>query len=651
MLSKEKAVASLGQTNLLLPAWVKSALSANDRLKLYLSMLQVAVQHAQKPEQAPADWSQELAAQGLKGEAWLRDLVRAAYLDEQTLVFPQHDLLVQALSQDIALMARPVLDSHWQAPAALNLSQRLQHCQDRLAQLKAGEGLTLETITSLSHGNPKLGDSLHLLVMDLHKQINALSSQMATDNLDGAHVWQIEEEDVPLVRAFMRGLNRTAPLKFQHPGLDTAVTRDGDKLLIQNDIGTNDAHVLVLEVKGMTLSLTYSDLHAPRFEFFCRSLERVGFVWHSLSPVSTEGLNDNKPYHMARGEMVAADPADLHRGLEQLGSRIVFVIDWNRARKSLRQFVGKRSAIDILERAAEREHGHMAWLMAGGERVIYGAMQAVGSDIFRVGDRLDDVMGETAAADYLLDVLRVASRALLQQHPVGVIADEARLILQQTLQRRTFEFDYLAEHAAWCHALAQGLIDALEASDGERHIRQTERAKAWERKADHVLMDARQRAIRQPRWKVMVALLESADDVADAIEEASFIHGMTHKAPLQGLPAPVRQVLLQLASTTLGAIQDWVRAIEMARHLKAQADASDNEDFLQSLWRMLRAERRCDELLRQARVTVLEHLHQQAAALMLANDLANTLEEASDSLLRSGYALRELVLEGHGVSA
>ncbi len=82
--------------------------------------------------------------------------------------------------------------------------------------------------------------------MDLHKQLNAMAGEIATENLDGAHVWQIEEADRPLIKAFMRGLHRTAPLKFSHPGLDTAVTRDGSRLLIQNDIGTNDVHVLVI---------------------------------------------------------------------------------------------------------------------------------------------------------------------------------------------------------------------------------------------------------------------------------------------------------------------------------------------------------------------------------------------------------------------
>ena len=34
----------------------------------------------------------------------------------------------------------------------------------------------------------------------------------------------------------------TRDLNLDHPGLDTAATRDGERLLIQNDIGTNDVH-------------------------------------------------------------------------------------------------------------------------------------------------------------------------------------------------------------------------------------------------------------------------------------------------------------------------------------------------------------------------------------------------------------------------
>jgi len=83
--------------------------------------------------------------------------------------------------------------------------------------------------------------------MDLHKQINHLSGELASEVIDGANVWELQPEDRARVVAFMRGLNRTAWLKFDHPGLETAATRDGERLLLQNDIGTNDAHVLLLQ--------------------------------------------------------------------------------------------------------------------------------------------------------------------------------------------------------------------------------------------------------------------------------------------------------------------------------------------------------------------------------------------------------------------
>lgn len=648
---KEEAVSALGQTTLLLPAWVKAALAANDRLKLYLTLLQSAAQHAATPDVSPADWSQELAQSGLHDVLWLRDLVKTAYFDDNVLIMPQLDALLTALSSDLAVMARPVCDadSHVAAGLALRRDQWLQ----RLHGMEGDEGLSREVIAQLTHGNRQLGDSFHLLVMDLHKQLNTLAGEIATENIDGAHVWQIQDPDRPLIRAFMRGLNRTAPLKFSHPGLDTAVTRDGDKLLIQNDIGTNDAHVLVLEVEARTLTLTYSDLHAARFSFFCHSLERIGFQWKLFDPVTSVQLNDGKPYHVGKGSLVADDEEALQAGLQGVASRIVFVIDWNRARKALKHFVRKAQAIDILVRAAEREWGHMAWLLAGGEQLVFGAMQSVDNEAFRIGDRLDDVIGETAATDFMLDLLRVSSQMLLQQQPTALIADEARLLLTQALRRRTFEFDLLAEHAAYCHALAQALCDAIETgvayqADGSNPL--VARAKSWERRADHVLMDARQRAVRQRHWATVVDLLEKADDVADALEEAAFMHSMTLTPPMQGLPVAVNQVLQRLAATTLAAIQDQVRAIEIARHMNEYSEAADSELFLQTLWRMLRAERLCDELLRQARVTILQTLHTRATELLLANELAATLEQASDSLLRTGYALREMVFANTGVS-
>jgi uncharacterized protein Yka (UPF0111/DUF47 family) len=649
---KEKAVASMGQQSLLLPAWIKAALQANDRLKLCLTMLQSAAQHAGSPATPPADWGRELNQIGLHESAWLQDMAKTAYFDERTLIIPQLGQLLSSLSSDLSLMARPVCDVD--KAAHPDIAARRDVWLQRFHAMEEDEGLAAQSLADLTRGDRKSGDSFHILVMDLHKQINTLSTGIATEDIDGAHAWQVEETDRPLIQAFMRGLNRTAPLKFSHPGLDTAVTRDGLRLLIQNDIGTNDVHVLVIEVESQTIRLTYSDLHPGRFDFFRQMLETLGFKWTVSNPVTTDGLNAGKPYQLGQAVFTATEDTALMAGLEALGSRIVFVIDWNRARKRLQRFVGKPQAQALLRRAADAQWGHMAWLLAGGERLVFNAMQAVDSEAFRIGDRLDEVLGEASASAFLLELLRLSSVMLLQQLPVALIADEARMLLARVLRRRTFEFDLLAEHAAYCHALATALCDALEngaavsAAQSEDRVL---RAKAWERKADHLLMDSRQRGERQSRWLPVVELLEKSDDVADALEEATFIHSMTLIAPLAGLPAPVNEALLRLAGTTVGAIQDQVKAIEIARYVSERGDPADSELFLQALWRMLRAERLCDELSRQARVTIVRSLHASPAGLLLASDLASHIEKASDGLLAAGHSLRQMVLNKTGISS
>jgi uncharacterized protein Yka (UPF0111/DUF47 family) len=636
---------------LLLPAWVKAALLANDRLKLYLTMLQFAAQHANSPEAPVMEWGRELAKAGLHDAGWLQDLVKTAYLDDNKLIIAHLDQLLDALASDLSMMARPVCDSGRNIHPEL-AAQRDKWLQ-KLHEMQDNEGLGRNALTDLTQGNRKAGNSFHILVMDLHSQLNAMASEVATENLDGAHVWQIDDADRSLIQAFMRGLHRTAPLKFSHPGLDTAVTRDGARLLIQNDIGTNDVHVLVIEVEGPTVSLTYSDLHNGRFDFFRHMLEEVGFEWTVFAPVTSDGLNASKPYLVGKATFTAPTDDLLMDALEAIASRIVFVIDWNRARKRLQNFVRKPQAIALLRRAAKEEWGHMAWLLAGGEQLVFNAMQAVDSEAFRVGDRLDDVLGETPATEFIFELMRISTSMLRQQQPVALVADEARMLLARVLRKRTFEFDLLTEHAAYCHALALSLCEALESGttlDETQSANLVVRAKAWERQADHLLMDARQRASSQKRWIPVVEFLAKADDVADALEEAIFIYSMTLMEPLSGLPVPVIEVLLRLADTTLIAIQDQVKAIEIARHVSERGDPADSELFLQTLWRMLRAERLCDELSRQARVTIVRTLHASPVGLFLASDLATTIEKASDGLLAAGYALRQMVFTKTGMA-
>ncbi len=647
---KEEAVAALGQRSLLLPGWVQAALAANDRLKLYLSLLQEAARHAGDPQAAVTDWSAEFARAGVTETGWLQELVRSAYLADGVLMLRHLDRWCEAVAADLQTMARPVCESAPSGPA--ELLARRDAWLEFLHSLDPQEGLEPEQLAALTHGERERGDSLHLLVMDLHKALNALAAEIATEELDGANVWGLAPEDRPLVRAFMRGLRRTAPLKFSHPGLDTAATRDGARLLIQNDIGTNDVHVLVVTVEDLEIRLNYSDLHRGRFRFFQRLLEEVGFVWTVQTSAAGAGLNAGRPYMVGEAVFRGQDRAALEEALEELAAKIVFVIDWNRARKRLQQFVGKAQAQEILYRAAKEECGHMGWLLAGGERLVFAAMESVDGEAFRIGDRLDEVLGPQAAGEYLFTLLRVSSRMLLERQPVDLVADEARILLARLLRQRTFELELLAEHAAYTHAIAREVCAVLEEEPGPEALEaQGQRGKQWEREADHLLMQARARAERHSRWQPLVALMEHADDVADALEEALFLHSLLFVGPLAGLTPGAREPLIELADTTMAAIQDLVRAVEIARAVSAQGEAEDEDAFLQTLWRILRAERLCDQLAREASRAIVATLSEQPTGAQIAGQMAAAVEKASDGLLAVGYALRQMVMARTGVTS
>ena len=245
---------------------------------------------------------------------------------------PGSGRLMRCIAEDIRLMAAPVTGGDFAA-----------RLESLLAALPTAEGDLLDppTVAAMMQAAHGGGDSLHRLVMDLHKQLNAMQAALATETLDGAATYNLHVDDRPLVAAFMAGLNRTAGLKFNHPGLATTATRAGEKLLIQNDIGTTDAHVIVIHVVGLTVSVTYTDVHVERLVFFQEMLKPRNVVWEGSQ---TAVLAAGSPFYMATGRFEAANAAECRGYLEFLGSRLVFLIDWNRARKQLRGFCAARTA-------------------------------------------------------------------------------------------------------------------------------------------------------------------------------------------------------------------------------------------------------------------------------------------------------------------
>jgi len=65
-------------------------------------------------------------------------------------------------------------------------------------------------------------------------------------------------------------------------------TRSGGRLLIQNDIGETDAHVVVIAVDGKTVTITYTDVHRARAKFFIALFDKFAAKWSGLDRHAVE---------------------------------------------------------------------------------------------------------------------------------------------------------------------------------------------------------------------------------------------------------------------------------------------------------------------------------------------------------------------------
>ncbi len=215
----------------------------------------------------------------------------------------------------------------------------------------------------------------------------------------------------------------------------------------------------------------------------------------------SSGAASEDLYHLAVGRFEADSQAALEAFLEQLGSRMVFLIDWNRARKRLRSLVGNRAAVELLEWAAEREHGHMAFLLAGGDQLVYDALNFATGRGTRAGESLIDVLGEPGAISYLRAVLHICSEGLLAGRSLSLIGDEVRAELIGYVRTARQELlELIGAHAELVVAIGEASRDALEQaalSHPSRDRAEIARlARDWEQRADELVNEVREASAR-----------------------------------------------------------------------------------------------------------------------------------------------------------
>src|SRR5262245_9575668 len=369
---KSRIIKQLERTDILLPSLIADGLAANDRVKVRMSILQAAAQHAREPAGPAIDLSAECRTVGIDPTA-IRSLIGGARVTPNGAVAaPGLAMLGDGIVDDLTTMIEAVeAGSHTDGRDA---SGRLSSITSN-GSLAVSDEIRPAKIAELTGISNAGGDSLHRLVMDLHKALNRLAARCAEDVVDGAHAYGLQPDDRPAVTAFMRGVNRTGALKFDHPGLDTTATRAGARLTIQNDVGATDAHVIVVAIEDHVVTITYTDVHLARAKFFTPLFDTFPLYWSGLDRQKADGLGDDGVFYLVTGRFEADSDDDRNALLEAIGAALVFLIDWDKARKILRLWVSKDDAVRILDWAARNQIGHRAFLELGGSDLLASSVR------------------------------------------------------------------------------------------------------------------------------------------------------------------------------------------------------------------------------------------------------------------------------------
>jgi uncharacterized protein Yka (UPF0111/DUF47 family) len=626
---KSEVLAAIGEQSLRRPAAVNAALAANDRIKYALALLQIAAAHAEAPDPPVADLKHERIACGI-ADRTLDSLVETTRREGSSYQMPGARRLLERIAGDVREMAAPVIEADGRAFAA-----RLDALLAAMPKA-GGDMLEADALAAMTRAGKPGADSLHQLVIDLHKALNAQQAALAEETIDGASAYGLAADDRARVAAFMAGLNRTAPLKFDHPGLGTTATRCGGTLVIQNDIGATDAHVIVVHVRELTVEVTYSDVHEERLGFFQDMLASCQPSWSGDRPGSLGATE----FHLVTGHFSATDEAQCRAYLEFLGSRLVFLIDWNRARKQLRGFLPNAARIALLHWAADREIGHRGFLELGGARLVNQAIEAVAGSAIHFGDRLCDVLGVDETAVFLRFVLRAATEGLRARQSASLIRDRVRAELARHLsneERRLL--GVAAEHAGLIFELASRLRDAMLAPREEAG-RAAARARDFEHDADQLVVETWQAVRRRPDCASFLPLLRAADDAADELEEAAFLLRLL---PARAAADLVLEPLQSLAALLVEATQEWVKVLADAAHVREPGSAEAIDDLLTGLDRVSALEHQADDAERLLAEAALRHAA-DFRDLHICTTLGDKLEEAADALKRSSVLLREEIL-------
>jgi uncharacterized protein Yka (UPF0111/DUF47 family) len=640
----------LGGRALLLPGLVEEALVANAHVKYLFTLLQLARAHAEQPDLPLPDLSadRDLAGSGDRG---LEAAVAESHRLDGKYFIPEVGRIVALALADVHRMLTPLQAAQGQGEPVGSLVRRFGDLQARCGSPASPDSVEAEALLAMTSAEPERSDSLHLLVVDAHKALNALQATLATEEIDGAKTYGLSSGDRELVAAFMRGLNRTQSLRFSHPGLGTTATRSGDRLFLQNDIGQTQAHVLMVQVTASRAVVTSTDVHPQRLQFFQQLFQGFPVVWSGMTARHARALEDVGLFYESVGTLRPRSRDELVHFLEHLGSRLVFLIDWNRARKALRSFVSKDASLRLLRWAAESACGHRGFLELGGDRLVYDAMAAVIRTPLRFGERLDDVLGPAGAEELLRFALDRSAKGLLDRRPAELIREQVHAYLWSLFDRAGERLlGPLAEHAVIVVELAYAVLAQIRALGRPSHSASrsllVQAAKDLERSADDRVRELCALMGRIARAADFQAVLSTADDAVDALEETVFVLTLLREPGSE--TERLRQELEGLGKLLVAACRAYLDCVRAARHLRRRAAGEELQPFLVVVDRVISLEREVDAAERAARLWLAHAPSVDGKLFAVTSRVIDGLEQAADALTHATVDLRDCLMTESG---
>jgi uncharacterized protein Yka (UPF0111/DUF47 family) len=638
MTAKTEIVKRLGEQAVLIPSLIAEALSANDRVKLRLTMLQEAAAAAAG---SPVHTLEaEKRASGLSDLQFEQTVAGARAIGDGRVAAPGVSVLIAGIPSDIETMLAPI--EAMEPETARCLSARFDALRAAIPTAE-GDVIRRADIARLTAAGAHEQDSLHQLIMEAHKAINRIAVQTAVELIEGAHVYHLDADDKELVTNFMRGLNRTAFLAFGHPGLATTAAHIGAKLTIQNDIGATDAHVIVIHVDNLAVSITYTDVHLARAKFFASLFALWDAEWSALTEQEAGGLGQEQVFYLMNGRFKASSREELCAFLTFLGSRIVFLIDWNKARKALQTFIGRKAAVDLLVWAAEEELGHRAFIELGGVELVFDAIRHVAAGRIPYGARLDAVLGEKESVSFLRLVLKEASQGLRAGHTARLIRDQIQADLGQRFESGESAVLRIVErHLGLSRDLASGIWTALaHETNGAGRALLTRRAKRIEAKADRITLAARDACTKLRNSKELRIVVDEVENAVDAFDEGAFLLSLLPDGETSVAFGDRLTALADLATRSTG---EMVKAVAGTARLP-EGQRIDAAFALQALDAVGELERLADAAQRNALAAFFTMKDIDTNVLILGIEIARAIERATDYLAHAAHALRDRVLQ------